>query len=83
MEENLASKNMMKDIEGLIQSYIDKMRQNDQKPTRDDILEIVTDRLEKLLEDGYENKEIMWIVSGAAIGIAIVLQTEDRLKMNE
>jgi hypothetical protein len=79
MEENVASKRMMNDIEDLIQNYIDSMKKNNQKPTRDDILEIITSRLDKLLEVGVENKEIMWIMSGVAIGIAIVLQAEDML----
>lgn len=83
MEENLASKRMMNDIEELIQSYIDTMKKKNQKPTRDDIIELVTNRLEELLKLGSENKEIMWIVSGVAIGIAIILQTEDKLEANQ
>jgi hypothetical protein len=79
MEENVASKRMMNDIESLIQNYIDSMKKNNQKPTRDDILEIIASRLDKLLEVGVENKEIMWIMSGVAIGIAVVLQAEDML----
>lgn len=83
MEENLTSKRMMDDIEGLIQTYIDKMKKNNQKPTRGNIIDLVTSRLDELLKIGSDNKEIMWIVSGVAIGIAIVLQTEDKLEINK
>jgi hypothetical protein len=79
MVENMASNKMMKDIDGLVQNYIDMMKSRNQKPTRDDIIDIVTNRLEELLKLGSEKKEITWIVSGVAIGIAIVLHTEDML----
>jgi hypothetical protein len=84
MEENVASKTMMDNITGLVQNYMETMKEQNKKPTRNDIIELVTNRLEELLKMGNDKKEITWIVSGVAIGIAIVLQTEDTLiKMNE
>lgn len=80
MSDNITSKKMMDEIEKLIQNYIDIARKQNQVPTRDDILEVVTNRLEKLQRIVPENKEISYIVSGMAMGIAIVLQIDELLK---
>lgn len=83
MSEYMESKKILERIETLIQNYVGKAKEENKTPTRDEIIEVVTDKLEELLETCYENKEIMYIVSGMAIGIAIVLEVEETLKKNE
>lgn len=83
MSENIESKKIMDDIEKLIQNYIDTAKKQNKTPTRDEIMETVTDKLEELLEAYFENLEMMCILSGMALGIAIVLQMEEKLKMSE
>lgn len=82
MSESMESHHIMKDIDNLIQGHMEMMKKHNHKPTRNDIIELVANRLEELLTAGSDMKEVTWIVSGVAVGIAIVLQTEDRLKMN-
>ena len=82
MSENIESKKILNEIEKLIQNYVDDTKKHNKTPTRDDIIEIVTNRLEELLEKGSGNNEIIYIVSGMAIGIAIVLEIEETLKKN-
>jgi hypothetical protein len=82
MNENIESKKFLNEIEKLINNYIDDTKKQNKTPMRDDILDKVTDRLEELLEKGSGNNEITYIVSGMAIGIAIVLEIEETLKKN-
>jgi hypothetical protein len=79
MNEDTTSNKMMADIDNLVRSYIDTAKQQGKIPTRNEIIDRVTNKLEELLKLGSEKKEITWIVSGAAIGIAIVLHAEDML----
>jgi lipoate-protein ligase A len=83
MGENIESKKLLDEIEKLIQSYVDNTKKENKTPTRDEIIEVVTDKLEDLLEKGSGNNEIIYIVSGMAIGIAIVLEIEETLKKDE
>lgn len=83
MNEHIESKKILGEIEKLIQNYVDNTKKQNKTPTRDEIIEIVTDRLEELLEKGSGNNEITYIVSGMAIGIAIVLEIEEVLKKGE
>lgn len=83
MSEDITSNKMMADINGLVQGYIDTAKEQNKTPTRDEIIDKVTNRLEELLKLGSDKKEITWIVSGVAIGIAIILSIEDKLKTNE
>jgi hypothetical protein len=83
MSENVTSSKIMNDVDELVQNYIDTAKEQNNIPTRDETIEKVTDRLEQLLEAGYGNKEITCVVSGIAVGIAIVLQIEETLKKNE
>lgn len=80
MSENIESKKILEEIEKLIRNYIDDNTKQNKIPTRDEIIEIVADRLEKLLEKGSGNNEITYVVSGLALGIAIVLEIEEILK---
>jgi len=82
MSENMTSGKIMNDIDKLVQNYMDAAKEQNKIPTRDETIEKVTDRLEQLLEEGYGNNDIMCIVSGMAVGIAIVLQIEEPLKKN-
>lgn len=79
MSEDVTSNKMMTDIDELVQSYIDTAKKQNKTPTRDEIIDKVTNKLEELLELGSEKKEITWVVSGVAIGIGIVLAIEDKL----
>lgn len=83
MNNNIESKKILDEIEKLIQNYIDDTKKQNKTPTRDEIIEAVTDRLEELLEKGSGNNEIIYIVSGMAVGIAIVLEIEEILKKDE
>jgi hypothetical protein len=83
MSNNIESKKILGEIEKLIQNYIDDTKKQNKTPTRDEIIEVVTDRLEELLEKGSGNNEIIYIVSGMAIGIAVVLEIEGVLKKDE
>jgi C4-type Zn-finger protein len=83
MNKSIESKKILSEIENLIQSYLDEAKKENKVPTRDEIIEAVTDRLEKLLETYSGDKEVTYIVSGLAVGIAIVLEVEELLKKNE
>ncbi len=67
----------------MIQNLIDEAKGNNRKPTKDEIIETVTIKLEELLKISSENKERVWIISGIAVGIAISLQIDDKLKLIE
>ncbi len=83
MTENMTSTKIIIEIDKVIQDYIDLAKHQDIKPTRDTIIEIITSRLEKMLEASPETKEVTWAISGIATGIAMVLHIEEKLKMNE
>jgi len=80
MKENIASKKLIAEIENVIQNYIDEAKEHNRKPTRDEIIEAMTIKLEELLKVNSENKESVWVLSGIAVGIAISLQIEDKLR---
>lgn len=82
MSTNITSQKLMFEIENVIQSHIDAAKGQDRKPTKNEIMELVTHRLEELIESS-ENEERIWIISGIAVGIAISLHLDDKLNMNE
>ena len=79
MNENITSKELIAEIDKVISGYIDERKKMNIKSTRDDILEVVLDKLEDLLETNSDNKERTAVLSGVAVGIAIVLQVEERM----
>lgn len=83
MEENITSKKLIVELDKVIQNYIDIAKAHNRKPTRDEIIETVTIKLEELLKLSSENKERTWIISGIAVGIAISLHIDDKLKLVE
>lgn len=83
MSNNITSTKIIAELDKVIQDYIVLTKQQNMQPTRDTMIEIVTSRLEKMVELSPENKERTWIISGVAVGIAMVLHIEEKLKMNE
>lgn len=83
MKEDVTSKKLIDELNSVIQNYIDVAKEHNRKPTKDEIIEAMTIKLEDLLKVNSENKERVWIISGIAVGIAISLQIEDRLKALE
>lgn len=84
MEENKTSaEKMMKNIGDIVQIYIESMKENNQELTRSNVLEVVADKLEKIIKLSSEKGEIMLITSGITVGIAIVLEIENRLAMEK
>ena len=82
MIENITSAKTMAEIEKIIQDYIEIAKKQNRRPTRDEIVEAVIDNLEVLLKVGPEDGEKILIISGIALGIAIILEIEEKLKMN-
>lgn len=83
MTENENYSKIIGDIDKTIQNYLDVAKEQNLKLTRNDVIEMVTIRLEELLKINSDNKERTWVVSGIAIGIAIVLRIDEKLKTIE
>jgi hypothetical protein len=83
MTENENYSRIIGDIDKTIQNYLDVAEEQNIKLTRNDIIEMVTIRLEELLKINSDNKERTWVVSGIAIGIAIVFRIDEKLKTIE
>jgi len=81
MTENENYSRIIGDIDKTIQNYLDVAKEQNLKLSRNDIIEMVTTRLEELLKMNSDSKERTWVVSGIAIGIAIVLRIDEKLKM--
>ena len=81
MTENENYSRIIGDIDKTIQNYLDVAKEQNLKLSRNDIIEMVTIRLEELLKINSDNKERTWVVSGIAIGIAIVMRIDEKLKM--
>jgi hypothetical protein len=79
MSENITTNKMMDEIKKLVENYIDASKKNNKTPTRDKIIDKVSNKLCEIIEVGSEKNEIIWIASGVAIGIAIVLEIEEKL----
>lgn len=80
---NITSKKLLDEMEMLIQGYIDEAKEHNRKPTRDEIIDTITNRLEILLKIESENNDRLLIISGIALGIAIVLGIDEKLKIIE
>ena len=83
MNNNLASTKIIAELDKVIQEYIDVSKSQNIRPTRDAMIAMVTSRLEELISLSPENKERTWIVSGIAVGIAMTLHMEEKLRLNE
>ena len=81
MSNNITSTKIIAEIDKVIQDYIDLAKKQNIRPTRDNVIEIVTSRLEKMVGDSPGNKERTWIISGVAVGIAMVLHIEEKLNL--
>lgn len=81
MSNNITSTKIIVEIDKVIQDYIDLAKKQNIRPTRDNVIEIVTSRLEKMVGDSPDNKERTWIISGVAVGIAMVLHIEEKLRL--
>lgn len=81
MTENDNYSKIINHIDKTIQNYLDVAKEQNIKPTRDDIIEMVTTRLEELLKMNSDSKERTWVISGVAMGIAIVLRIDEKLKI--
>lgn len=83
MSNNVTSTRIIAELDKVIQEYIDLTKEQGIKPSRDTMIEMVTSRLEKMMTESEGNKERTWIVSGIAVGMAIILHIEEKLKTNE
>lgn len=83
MTKNISSEKIISELDNVIQNYIDTEKKQNRKPTRDKIIEVVTDRLQELLRTTSENSEKALIIYGIALGIAMALQIEVKLEENE
>ena len=77
---NIKSKKMIDEMEVIIQAIINEAKDENRTPTRVEIIEKITNRLETLIKLESENNDRVLIISGIAIGIAIVLRLDDKLK---
>ncbi len=80
MENDISSNKIMDDLDKIIQYNIDKLKEQNKKPTREEIIDIIVDRLEDLLRESSDSKEKTWILSGIAIGISIVMYIDKKLE---
>lgn len=63
-------------LEKAIDKYLDAAKNAGVDVTRDDVISVVTKRLEELIKGYNLDDEIAWVASGMAVGIATVLTIE-------
>lgn len=83
MSNNSTSTRIIDKLDKAIQEYIDLAKSQGIKPTRDTMVAMVTSRLKELVSLSPENKETTLIVSSIAVGMVIVLNIEEKLRLNE
>lgn len=83
MVENETYYKLIGDIDKTIKNYIEIAKELNRKPTRNDVIEKISTRLQELIKINCDSKERVWILSGMAAGIVIVLRIDDKLKAIE